>query len=146
LKEKKNTELMVGIFMVVGFLCFAMIAVRYGSDTLFGEKGYKLEASFASVSGLKVGAPVEIAGVSVGRVDGILLKQGRATVELVLNETVQVGDDVIASIRTKGLIGEKYLRLTPGISEDWLEEGDEISDTEPVVDIEDLIGKFIYDR
>jgi len=146
LKEKRNTELMVGIFMIIGFLGFAMVAVRYGSDSLISKKGYTLKASFASVSGLKVGAPVEIAGVLVGRVEGIRLEKGRAQVTLNLDDGLQLGDDAIASIRTKGLIGEKYLRLTPGISEDWLVEGDEISDTEPVVDIEDLIGKFIYDR
>lgn len=137
---------MVGLFMVVGFICFAAVSVRYGSETLFGGKEYTLEASFASVSGLKVGAPIEIAGVAVGRVGEIKLDSSRAKVFLHLNESVQLGDDVIASIRTKGLIGEKYLRLTPGISEDWLVAGDEISDTEPVVDLEDLIGKFIYDR
>mgnify|MGYP006424503875 CR=1 FL=1 len=132
--------------MVIGFLSFAIVAVRYGSDNLFPKKGYRLEASFASVSGLKMGAPIEIAGVGVGRVGEIKLVSGQAKVILLLNEGVELGDDVIASIRTKGLIGEKYLRLTPGISDDWLVEGDEISDTEPVVDIEDLIGKFIYDH
>ena len=132
--------------MVVGFLVFAVVAVRYGSDSFFKEKGYTLEASFASVSGLKVGAPIEIAGVKVGRVKNIDLVEGQALVKMHFDSKIKLGDDVIASIRTKGLIGEKYLRITLGISEDFLVDGDEISDTEPVVDLEDLIGKFIYDR
>lgn len=132
--------------MIIGFFCFAVVAVRFGGEPLFGEPGYRLKAKFASVSGLKKGAPVEMAGVPIGKVEKISLDKGMALVEIWLNAKVQVEDDTIASVRTKGLIGEKYLRLTPGASPDFLSDGDELIETEPVVDIEDLVGKFIYGK
>jgi phospholipid/cholesterol/gamma-HCH transport system substrate-binding protein len=144
--RKVNTELFVGLFMVLGFVCFAVVAVRFGGQSLFGEKGYELSATFSSVSGLKEGAPVEMAGVPVGRVEAIELKNGRAVLKIWLKASLQLEDDAIASVRTKGLIGEKYLRLAPGASPDLLVDGDEIVETESVVDIEDLIGKFIYGK
>jgi phospholipid/cholesterol/gamma-HCH transport system substrate-binding protein len=123
-----------------------VVAVRFGGQSLFGEKGYELSATFSSVSGLKEGAPVEMAGVPVGRVEAIELKNGRAVLKIWLKASLQLEDDAIASVRTKGLIGEKYLRLAPGASPDLLVDGDEIVETESVVDIEDLIGKFIYGK
>ena len=141
-----NTELFVGLFMVIGFICFAIVAVRFGGQSFFGEDGYELKATFSSVSGLKKGAPVEMAGVPVGKVTDIRLKKGKAELTVWINRQLQLEDDAIASVRTKGLIGEKYLRLSPGASPDVLSHGDEISETEPVVDIEDLVGKFIYGK
>jgi phospholipid/cholesterol/gamma-HCH transport system substrate-binding protein len=144
--KKKNTELYVGLFMVIGFICFAVVAVRFGGAPFFKQKGYTLTANFISVSGLKSGSSVEIAGVPVGKVTGIKLIDGQAKVTLFIHDDTPVEDDAIASIRTKGIIGERYLRLTPGASPDVLVDGDEIFDTESVVDIEDLIGKFIYNN
>jgi phospholipid/cholesterol/gamma-HCH transport system substrate-binding protein len=132
--------------MVIGFTCFAIVAVQFGGQSFFGEDGYELTATFSSVSGLKKGAPVEMAGVPVGRVTDIVLKKGKAQLTVWVNSELELEDDVLASVRTKGLIGEKYLRLSPGASPDLLTDGDEITETEPVVDIEDLIGKFIYGK
>lgn len=144
--KKKNTELMVGLLMVLGFGCFAVVAVRFGGTPFFNDEGIELKASFQSVSGLKAGSPVEIAGVPVGKVKSIELNQGLALVTLTINRGVAVEDDAVVSVRTKGIIGERYLRLTPGASPDMLLDGDEVVDTESVVDIEDLIGKFIYNN
>ncbi|MBF0196560.1 MAG: outer membrane lipid asymmetry maintenance protein MlaD [Planctomycetes bacterium] len=142
--SKGMTEVFVGLFMVIGFICFSIVAVKFGSESIFMEEGYGLHASFDSISGLKKGSLVEIAGVPVGKVVGISLHEGRAKVDIRMNNGIQVEDDCIASIRTKGIIGEKYIKLISGISEEYLTEGGEIIDTEPVLDIEELIGKFIY--
>lgn len=144
--RKVNNELLVGIFMIIAFFCFATVAVKFGGDSFIEPPGYELHATFDSISGLKVGSSVEIAGVPVGRIENIQLVEGRALVHLWVDAGVKIEDDALANIRTKGLIGEKYLRITPGISEDLLEDGGEISETESVLDIEDLIGKFIYGK
>jgi phospholipid/cholesterol/gamma-HCH transport system substrate-binding protein len=144
--KKLSTEFFVGLFMVVGFVCFAIVAVRFGGEAFWSVQGYHLTATFQSVSGLKKSAPVEIAGVPVGKVQSIILKNNKALVTMLINSGVIIEDDTIASIRTKGLIGEKYLRLSPGASGEVLKDGDELIETEPVVDIEDLIGKFIYGK
>ena len=132
--------------MVLGFVCFAIVAVRFGGEAFISVKGYHLTATIQSVSGLKKSAPIEIAGVPVGKVESISLKNNKAYVVLLMDRNVKVAEDTIASVRTKGLIGEKYLRLSPGASPDILKDGDELIETEPVVDIEDLIGKFIYGK
>ena len=132
--------------MVIGFVCFAIVAVRFGGEAFITSKGYRLNATFQSISGLKKSAPVEIAGVPVGKIESISLKNNKAYVVMLMDRGVKITDDTIASVRTKGLIGEKYLRLSPGASPDALKDGDELIETEPVVDIEDLIGKFIYGK
>lgn len=137
---------MVGLLMVLGFICFAIVAVRFGGSPLFNNDGIELKANFQSVSGLKAGSPVEIAGVPVGKVKTIELNEGLALVTLSIDKGVSVEDDAVVSVRTKGIIGERYIRLTPGASPDMLLDGDEVVDTESVVDIEDLIGKFIYNN
>ena len=109
---------------------------------------YKRQASFTSVSGLRAGAEVEIAGVRVGRVKAIRLdgKTNRAVVELLLNKDVELTDDVIASVKTSGLIGDKYVSLEPGGSGAPLGNGGEITDTESAVDIESLISKYVFGK
>jgi phospholipid/cholesterol/gamma-HCH transport system substrate-binding protein len=144
--KRLNTELFVGLFMVIGFICFAVVAVHFGGQSFFGEDGYELKATFSSVAGLKEGAPVEMAGVPVGRVTEIRLKKGKALLTVWIKSELQVEDDAMASVRTKGLIGEKYLKLSSGASSDLLSHGDELTETESVVDIEDLVGKFIYGK
>ena len=103
-----------------------------------------MSAEFDNVSGLTVGAPIEIAGVPIGQVTSIVLDDTTAVVELEIDQGYQLRDDDIASIRTKGIIGDKYLRITPGSSEDLIENQGKIFDTESVVDMEDIIGKIIH--
>ena len=87
--KKRNTELMVGLLMVLGFGCFAVVAVRFGGSPFFSDEGIELKASFQSVSGLKAGSPIEIAGVPVGKVKSIALNQGLALVTLAINRGVE---------------------------------------------------------
>jgi phospholipid/cholesterol/gamma-HCH transport system substrate-binding protein len=146
--NNKNTltEVLVGLFMVLGFTCFAIVAMRFGTQSIFTREGYTLTANFDSVSGLKKGSLIEIAGVKIGKVMDITIDGYQAKVKMNIETGIKVEDDAMASIRTKGIIGEKYVKFTSGASEDYLGDGDEISETESVLDIEEMIGKFIYGK
>ena len=145
--KKFNLEMAVGIFVLVGILCLSYLSIRLGKLDLFGADYYHVYADFDSVTGLKQGASVEIAGVDVGKVAQIGLdpKQvGRARVELQLKKSVQIQDDVIASIHTQGLIGDKFIVLKLGGSDRVIPPGGTIRDTESSVDLEDLLSKYIH--
>ncbi len=144
----KNREVLVGLFVLIGLLCVAYLTVKLGRMEIGGNDGYTLQARFNSVTGLRVGAEVEIAGVRVGRVSSIRLepKDFMAVVSLQLDREVALTDDVIASVKTSGLIGDKYIDLQPGGSGDPLQDGDMITDTESAVDIESLISKYVFGK
>lgn len=141
-------ELGAGLFVLIGLLCVAWLTVRLGRMELAGGNGYSLEARFSSVSGLRNGAEVEIAGVRVGRVSGIRLdpQNPAAIVTLHLDKNVKLTDDVIASVKTSGLIGDKYINLEPGGSGSPLAPGDTIVDTESALDLEALISKYVFGK
>lgn len=142
-----NTELVVGLFMIAGFLAFAYLSLYMGEFSVFDlKKNYNLEAEFDNVSGLKVGAGVEIAGVDIGNVSKIELgKNGLAKVGMLINSDVKITKDAIASIRTQGLIGDKYIKITQGADEKMLKGGDTIFDTESAIDFEELVSKYIFE-
>lgn len=143
-----NKELGVGVFVLIGLLCVGYLTIKLGRMELTGSDGYTVYARFSSVTGLRPGAEVEIAGVRIGRVASIVLDEKKpvAVVALQLNKGVQLTDDVIASVKTSGLIGDKYVNLTPGGSGDRLEAGDTIVDTESALDIEELISKYVFGK
>ncbi|MDL2279383.1 outer membrane lipid asymmetry maintenance protein MlaD [Desulfovibrio sp. OttesenSCG-928-G11] len=143
--KKYSMEFIVGVFMLVGLACLAYLTVKLGKMELFGNDGYTLTASFSSVAGLKAGANVEMAGVPVGKVTGIRMdKNYRAVVTLLINNDVALSDDAIASVKTSGLIGDKYISISSGGSPVVLADGDEMTETEPAVDIEALISKYVF--
>ena len=146
--KKTSLELGVGIFVLIGILCVGYLTIRLGKMELIGDKHYFLNARFLSVAGLKKGAQVVIAGVEVGQVDAISLdpEEQVAIVRLKILENVVLTDDVIASVKTSGLIGDKYIKLSPGGSDDILEEGGLITETESALDIEELISKFVFGK
>lgn len=142
-------ELTVGIFMVIGILCLAYLSVKLGKMELMGGNHYRISARFDSVSGLKQGARVEVAGVEVGSVERIALEKeygDRAEIILKIKDGVKLTDDVIASVRTSGIIGDKFIKLKPGGSEQLLKEGSTIRETEAAIDIEELVSKFIHGK
>ncbi len=145
--KRLNTEVAVGLFLIVGVLCFAYLAIRLGDVGLFEQKTYPLTARFISISGLKDGATVELAGVKVGKVAKIDLdgEDYEAEVELSINSGVNIHEDAIASIRTQGIIGDKFIKITPGGSDDYLESGMEIVETESAISLEELISKYIFE-
>ena len=144
--KRQTFELSVGIFVLAGILAVAYLAVNLGELDIFGEKHYPLRARFQSVSGLKVGARVEVSGVVVGKVTDIKLdlESMSAEVTFKVQKDLKVTDDTIASIRTSGLIGDKYLKLSPGGADDVLSPGEMITETESAVDIEELISKYVF--
>ena len=139
-----SVEFMVGLFTVAAVACSGYLAVGLGDMKMFGNDQYRLYAEFDNVSGLKNGASVEIAGVQVGQVSHILLKDSVAVLTLDLNKDVQIKDDDIALIRTKGIIGDRYVKISRGGSTNMMKPGSMMKDTQSVVDIEDLIGKFVH--
>lgn len=142
-------EITVGAFMLVGILCMAYISVKLGKMELIGGNYYRVVARFDSASGLKSGARVELAGVEVGNVAGIGLDSrngDRAEVTLKIRYGVNLYDDVIASIRTSGIIGDKFIKLKPGGSDQPLKNGSVIRETESAIDIEELVSKFIHGK
>lgn len=145
--KKINTEFIVGLFMLAGFLSFAYLSSQMGEFSVFSlERNYQIEAEFDNVSGLKVGATVEIAGVTIGKVSEISLSEGDlAKVILLINRDVKVTADAIASIRTQGLIGDKYVKIIQGGDEELLADGGVIFDTESSIDIEELVSKYIFE-
>ena len=137
--SQTRTELVVGIFVLLGLAGLAYLSIRLGKLEFIGSAGYRVTAEFDSVSGLKPGAVVEIAGVEVGRVEKIRLDKYRAMVGLRIA-------DAIVSIKTKGLIGEKYVRITPGGSERLVKDGGRLRETESPIELEELISKFIHGK
>ena len=115
--------MVVGVFVFIGLVCLGYLSIKLGKLELVGGSVYEVEAQFNSASGLKPGSTVEIAGVEVGRVRGITLIEDRAKVKLAVNNTVKLYTDTIASIKTRGIIGEKFLALSPGGGGDLLKPG-----------------------
>jgi phospholipid/cholesterol/gamma-HCH transport system substrate-binding protein len=145
--KKMNLEMIVGLFLLAGFASFSWLAIKMGDISFFMEESYPVTARFISISGLKEGAVVELAGVKVGKVSSISLdgSEYEAVVELDISDEVKLQDDSIASIRTAGIIGDRYIKLTPGGSEDYLAPGGEIVETESSISLEELVSKYLFD-
>jgi len=144
--EKRSIEAAVGIFVILGMICVGYLTIKLGKMQILGDNTYSVNARFDSVAGLKAGAYVEMAGVPVGLVDSITFdnKDQVAMVKLKIDKGVTLTDDVIASVSTSGLIGDKYIKLTPGGGDENLKPGGTITDTESSVDIESLISKYVF--
>ena len=146
--KKLNVDLIVGLFVVTGFLAFVYLSLQLGEFSPFSmQENYVVRAEFGNVSGLKRGAVVEIAGVTIGKVAGVDLgEHDRAMVTMYIDSKVKISDDAIASIRTQGIIGDKYVRISQGGAEEFIQNGGQISETESAVDIEELVSKYIFGK
>lgn len=144
--KKYSNETIVGIFVVLGLAAISFMAVKLGNVSLGGQNSNKFYAPFSTVSGLRVGNAVEMLGMEIGRVAAFRMDQDKlqAIVTLEVNKDVQVYDDAIASVKTAGLIGDKYINLDPGGGGDLLADGDTIIETESPVDLADLISKYAF--
>jgi len=145
--KRVNLEAIVGIFVLIGLICLTYLSVRLGKMDLFGGDYYQVYADFDSVSGLKSGASVEVAGVEVGRVGRIILDPrsgNKARVYLQIQGGIKLQDDVIAAVRTSGIIGDKFIQMKPGGSDGIVAAGGRIRETESSVDLEELISKYIH--
>jgi phospholipid/cholesterol/gamma-HCH transport system substrate-binding protein len=142
--EKAKLEFIVGVFVLVGIVCLGYLSIKLGKLELIGGNVYEVIAQFNTASGLKAGSSVEIAGVEVGRVRTITLNEDRAAVILAVDNKVKLYTDTIASIKTRGIIGEKFLALSPGGGGDPLKPGDTIRDTESGLDLEELVSQYVH--
>jgi len=144
--KKFDLELAVGLFMIAGIVCLGYLSIKLGRLEVMGGKGYEIQAFFANSGGLKNGSSVVIAGVDVGRVKSIALDDYEARVVMLVSSDVRITDDAMASIKTKGLIGEKFVEITVGGSEKILKPGGRIRDTESAIDFEQLISNYIFGK
>ena len=144
--KRFNLEITVGLFVVLGLVALAYLSIKLGQIQIGSGNTYTLTAVFPTVAGLQPGAGIEVAGVQIGRVEKIDLQNFEALVTMRLDASVQLQEDAIASIRTRGLIGEKYIRISPGGSERLIAAGGRIREVETPLDFEDLIGQFIQGK
>lgn len=144
--KKIDLETAVGFFLLIGIFSLAYISVKLGRLEVLGSKGYVVYAEFDQAGGIKPGASVEIAGVSIGKVTNVNLDKYQALLTLDINKGIKLQDDAIASIKTRGLIGEKFVQVTPGASDKYIPIGGRIMDTESAIDIESLISKYVFGK
>ena len=144
--KQLRLEAVVGLFVVAGVLCLAYLSVQLARVQFFGGNMYTLTAVFPTVSGLRTGASMEIAGVTVGHVQSVDLDGFDAVVTLRVRKGVELSNDAILSIRTRGLIGEKYLRVSQGADEQSIPAGGRVREVEPPLDFEEMISQLIQGK
>jgi phospholipid/cholesterol/gamma-HCH transport system substrate-binding protein len=144
--QKYSKETVVGIFVVIGLVCIGYMTIQLGDLGLFEDDTYPLIARFTKVTGLKAGSTVNMLGLEVGRVGKMTMDQDKqqAVVELRINKGIKVYDDAIASIKTEGLIGDRYVSVDPGGSGSQLKPGEAITETEAPTDIMDMVSKYAF--
>lgn len=144
--KKITLEMVVGLFMILGFAAFVYLALQLGEvPFLTSGKTYVLSAEFDNVAGVKKGASVQLAGVVVGEVGEVRLGEGEvAVLSLVIDKSLKLPTDSMASVKSQGIIGDKYISLSLGADEEYFKEGDLIVDTESSLDIESLISRFAF--
>lgn len=150
MSTQRQIEIMVGVFMALGFLALFFLAMKVSNLSLnLHAEGYRLSARFANAGSLKVRSPVTMAGVRIGRVEAVRLD--RATYEALVTLRIDadidtIPDDTFANIFTSGLLGEQYIGLEPGGSQQYLHDGDEFANTQSALVLEQMIGQFLFKK
>jgi phospholipid/cholesterol/gamma-HCH transport system substrate-binding protein len=143
--KKIDLQTAVGVFVLLGIFALGYLSVKFGKMEVIGGDTYTVYANFDRAGGIKPGAILEIAGVEAGKVTGISLNEHyQAVVELAVSKSIKLQEDAIASIKTKGLIGEKYVQITPGGSDRIVTQGGTLRETESAIDIEELVSKYVF--
>ncbi len=144
--KKYAMETTVGIFLALGLILIGYMTVKLGHVNLFGDDTYSLNARFTSVSGLREGSTVDMLGIEIGKVDKLAIDQAdqRAVVRMRIKKNIRIYDDAVVSVKTEGLIGDKYLSVDPGGGGEVLPPGGTITETQPALDIESLVGKYAF--
>ncbi len=142
----RTVDLSVGLFLVVGILCLGYVSVTFGNLQLWGAEKYRVKAVFSSVAGLSESTGVEMHGIRIGRVERIWLENYQAHVSLTIDKNVTLPKGSVASIKTRGLLGEKYVSISPGsMPGDIKKDGTgQIRQTNPPFVLEDLISKMVF--
>jgi len=150
MKQTRTIEIVTGFFIILGFVALYVIATSATNIKAYSEGGgYTVTASFTNVGGLKLRAPVTIAGVAVGNVTNVKLdpRTFNAIVSIRINSSYnQIPDDSSASILTSGLLGEQYIGISQGASEAFLKNGSKIQVTQSAIILENLIGQFLFNK
>ena len=144
---KKNSNYrFIKILMIIGLMGVGFILGQFETTDVFGKDSYSVYAQFDSVDGLKTGNPVKMLGIKIGRVSGLKMDQDnqKALAKLNIYKNISLYDDAFASIKMEGLIGENYVSIDPGGSGSLLSSGEIITETEPLIDIAALIGKYTF--
>ena len=141
--ERKGLEFGVGLFIIIGLFCLGYLSFTLGTIGS-GNHRYEVKAIFSTVAGLKNRSEVTMAGVPIGEVKNIVLKNDQAEVIMSIKKNVKLEVDSIASIKTMGIIGDKYVSITPGASDTYIKNDGVIMETQPPLDIESLIAKFVF--
>ena len=144
--KNNSIEIFVGLFMLIGFGAFVYLALQLGEVSfLTDNKTYVIQAEFDNVSGVKKGASVQVAGVVIGEVAAIKLGEDEvAILSLKVDKAIKLPTDSMASVKSQGIIGDKYIQLSLGGDEELFKPGGLIRDTESSLDIESLISKFAF--
>ncbi|SFW31279.1 outer membrane lipid asymmetry maintenance protein MlaD [Nitrosovibrio sp. Nv17] len=147
--QRTTMDLWVGVFVMAGIGALLVLAFKIGNlGTYSTGESYVLTGSFENIGGLKVRAPVKSAGVVVGRITDIQLDTGTydATVTMSIDQRYRFPKDTFASILTSGLLGEQYVGLAAGGDDTILEDGDRIMKTNSAMVLEEMIGRFLFDK
>jgi phospholipid/cholesterol/gamma-HCH transport system substrate-binding protein len=144
--KRFDVEVMVGVFVLIGLLSLTFLSVRLGRKEIITPGGYELYAKLSNTGGLEKGSVVEIAGVEVGRVRQITLDNYQAKLVLRMQRGIKIQEDAILTVKTKGLMGEKFVSVSPGGSDKMLAPGEWIRETETPIDLEELLAKYIYGK
>ena len=148
--ERTTLDFWVGIFVVVGVAAMVMLAMKVGNlGTYNMSDTYQVHAYFSNIGGLKTKASIKSAGVLVGRVTAITLEVDHdyeANVVMSVDKRYQFPRDTFANILTSGLLGEQYIGLMPGGDSEMLKNGEVIKKTQSALVLEEMIGKFIYNK
>lgn len=139
---KFDGNLLVGLVMLVVIVGMAYLSTQRGQVDLFDVWNYTVHAEFPTVGGLRAGAPVELAGVAVGRVDTVALVGSQAQITMSLRNGIPLREDAQAEIKAKGLIGEPYVALSPGRTGEQIPSGGEIRHTKPPVNLVELLPQL----
>lgn len=144
--KKYPSETVAGIFVFIGLIVIGYMTVKLGNVSMLGDDSYSLNARFKTVSGLRIGNPVEMLGLEIGSVSNFSMDQKDQVVkvEFKINRGILVYDDAIASIKTAGLIGDRYVSIDAGGGGELLKPGGVITETESPVDLQELIGKYAF--
>ncbi|NOY73633.1 MAG: outer membrane lipid asymmetry maintenance protein MlaD [Gammaproteobacteria bacterium] len=145
--KKKNIEFVVGLFLIASILSFAWLSIKLGDIELFSKSTYSVSARFTSISGLKEGAVVELAGVRIGKVTHIALdrEEYEAIIHMEIDSDIALQEDTMAAIRTAGVIGDKFVNITPGGADELITNNGEIEETESAISLEELVSKYIFE-
>jgi phospholipid/cholesterol/gamma-HCH transport system substrate-binding protein len=137
-----TTEAKVGSAVLLGLVILAYMTIKVGGFSFFQENGYRLNVVFNTASGLDKKAPVQISGVEVGRVEEIQLAEGGAKITLKIQSGVKIKRGGYASVRSSGLLGDKFVEIVPGKESIFLKDGDLLSAQQGAPDMENLMNQF----